>query len=114
MAWFAYRLFAFCSQRVIFNMVRPQLAGRVYAMIKISKDSELGQFLNRKKKPTTVFCPDCNREFHSLGWPRHRAMHRDKRLAAIVPTTQEKQDRQEIQRAIRGAVGSPFLTKGLS
>jgi len=33
MAWFACRLFAFCSQRVIFNLVRPQLAGRVYAMM---------------------------------------------------------------------------------
>lgn len=33
MAWFACRLFAFRSQRVIFNLARPQLAGRVYAMI---------------------------------------------------------------------------------
>lgn len=33
MAWFACRLFAFRSQRVSFNLVRPQLAGRIYAMM---------------------------------------------------------------------------------
>lgn len=56
---------------------------------------------SKQYQPKTHFCPDCNREFHWLGWPRHRAMHRDKRLAAIVPTTQDKRDKQEIKRRQR-------------
>lgn len=32
MAWLDYRLFAFRSQRVIFDLAWPQLAGRVHTM----------------------------------------------------------------------------------
>lgn len=69
--------------------------------------------MKKKHAPTMHYCPDCNREFHWLGWPRHRAMHRDKRLATIVPTTQDLQDRQAIKRFLRGAAGKPYLTGGL-
>jgi len=49
--------------------------------------------------PKMHYCPDCNREFHWLGWPRHRAMHRDRKTNA--GTTEEKNFREDQKKNLR-------------
>ena len=60
----------------------------------------------KAKAPKMHYCPDCNREFHWLGWPRHRAMHRDRKTKAA--TTEEKNFQDETMKALGRALKSPI------